>query len=162
MPGKRLPYDVIEARGAKHLSKSEKANRQAGEVKNSEPVKQLRAPSWLPEAQRGEFNRISGQLIALMPSMVSRLDGDTIAAYCMAHAEWLSATKLANQSLNTRDLKGAAAWSQIQDRYFKQCRTCAEALGMTITSRCRLVVPEAPAKAEDNPFLSLLGARADA
>ena len=35
------------------------------------------------------------------------------------------------------------AWSKVQERYFKQCRACANDLGLTISSRCRLVVPEA-------------------
>ena len=34
------------------------------------------------------------------------------------------------------------AWSKIQERYFKQCRSSANDLGLSISSRCKLVVPE--------------------
>ena len=34
-------------------------------------------------------------------------------------------------------------WAKIQERYFKQSRASANDLGLSITSRCRLVVPEA-------------------
>lgn len=39
-----------------------------------------------------------------------------------------------------------------QDRAFKQCRQCAVDLGMTISSRCKLVVPKTAEKAKENKF----------
>lgn len=156
MAGPRLPLEVIEARGAKHLTKSEKAARQAGEVRNKEKIKRLTPPKWLPQSQREEFNRVSSALLKLMPTMVARTDADTIAAYCMARTEWLHATKRVNDALTRGDLEAANGWGLAQDRFFKQARACAADLGLTISSRCRLVVPEAPAKEEDNPFLRLI------
>ena len=51
----------------------------------------------------------------------------------------------------------ADSWGKIQERYFKQARNCANDMGLTVTSRCRLVVPAAPQKGEeDNPFLQLI------
>ena len=48
MPGKRQPTDVVVANGRKHLSRSEEAERRAGEVR-VEPPKTAKAPKWLPE-----------------------------------------------------------------------------------------------------------------
>ena len=90
MAGPRLPFELVEARGAKHLTKAEAAQRRDAEIRNPEPVKRLTPPAWLPESQRKEFSRVSQGLILLMPSMISRLDGDTIATYCLARQQWLA------------------------------------------------------------------------
>lgn len=161
MSGQRLPFEVLEARGKKHMTRAEAAARQAGEVRNPEPVKRLTAPKWLPEAQRPEFNRVAKELISLMPTMVSRLDGDTIATYCMARQAWLHATEAADAALAAQDLEDAQGWSLVQDRYFKMARSCAVDLGATISSRCRLVVPQKP-ETEPNPFEQLLKNRRQA
>ena len=115
MAGQRLPFDVIEARGAKHMTKAEKAARQAGEVKSKEEIKRLTPPKWLPQSQREEFNRVSAALLKLMPTMVARTDADTIAAYCMARTEWLHATKLVNAALAAGNLDDANGWGLVQD-----------------------------------------------
>jgi P27 family predicted phage terminase small subunit len=39
-----------------------------------------------------------------------------------------------------------------QDRYFKQAQTAAAALGLTISSRCRLVAPVVEEKPKENKF----------
>ena len=39
-------------------------------------------------------------------------------------------------------VEAADEWSRVQDRYFKQARACASDLGLTVTSRCRLTVPD--------------------
>ena len=69
MPGPRVPLSVLDARGAKHLSKSERAAREAGELHSTERVKRLTPPKWLPANQREEFNRVAR---AVMSSRVSR------------------------------------------------------------------------------------------
>ena len=160
MPGPRQPLEVLEGKGRKHLSKSERAEREAQEVRPAEPVKRLLAPAWLPEGQRAEFNRIARALVQLMPRMIARTDADTIATYCMARQEWLSASARANAALSAGDLEGANGWGLVQDRYFKQARACANDLGLTISSRCRLVLPEGARKPkEDNAFERLLRER---
>ena len=160
MAGQRLPFDVIEARGAKHMTKAEKAARQAGEVKIKEEIKRLTPPKWLPQSQREEFNRVSAALLKLMPTLVARTDADTIATYCMARTEWLHATKLVNAALASGNLDDAKGWGLVQDRFFKQARACAGDLGLTISSRCRLVLPEGARKPkEDNAFERLLRER---
>lgn len=46
----------------------------------------------------------------------------------------------------------------MQERYFKQARNCANDMGLTVTSRCRLVVPEGvgASESDDNPMLALI------
>lgn len=45
--------------------------------------------------------------------------------------------------LRAQDEKLAKEWTGVQNTYFRQCRQCAEVLGLSISSRCRLVIPRA-------------------
>lgn len=40
----------------------------------------------------------------------------------------------------------------LQDRYFRQCRQGAADFGLTVSSRCRLIVPKAPETPKKNKF----------
>ena len=40
----------------------------------------------------------------------------------------------------------------MQDRYFRQCRQGAADFGLTVSSRCRLVVPKAEETPKENKF----------
>lgn len=155
MAGPRQPTDVIKAKGKKHLSKAEEAQRRAGEVK-VERQKNATPPKWLPEALKADFRSLGKQLIAA--GLYTKLDADTLGRYLIAHQQWLSATKEANRYLQSKDAENAEAWSKLQDRYFKQARNCANDMGLTVTSRCRLVVPAADSQntEEVNPFLKLI------
>ncbi len=130
MAGKRQPTDVVIANGRKHLSKTEEAERRAGEVK---------------------------------------VDADTLGRYLVAQHQWLIATAEVEKALSQkdpetgqirkkRDLAAADSWGKIQERYFKQARNCANDMGLTVTSRCRLVVPESNRQAteDNNPFLEVI------
>ena len=84
MPGPRQSLEVLEGKGRKHLSRSERAQRAAG-----------------------------------------------------------------SRVIDTEALDVA---TRIQDRFFKQCRGCANDMGLTVTSRCRLVLPESARPPEENAF----------
>ena len=148
MPGKRQPTDVVVANGRKHLSRSEEAERRAGEVR-VEPPKTAKAPKWLPEGLRKDFRALGKRLIAA--GLYTDLDADTLGRYLLA-------TQETEAALRKRDSEAAEDWGRIQERYFKQARNCANDMGLTVTSRCRLVVPTAPEqRPEDvNPFLSVI------
>lgn len=154
MAGKRQPTDVVIANGRKHLSKAEEAERRAGEVKVS-PAKTAKPPKWLPEGLRKDFRAVGKRLIAA--GLYTDLDADTLARYLIAQSEYLMATSHVHKAYQERDPEEVEDWSRIQDRHFKQARNCANDLGLTVTSRCRLVVPESRQETEDsNPLLQLI------
>ena len=37
----------------------------------------------------------------------------------------------------------AQKWASTQNTYFRQARQCAESMGLSVTARCRIVVPQA-------------------
>lgn len=154
MAGRRQPTDVVIANGRKHLSKAEEAERRSIEVK-APPAKTAKPPKWLPEELKKDFRAIGKRLISI--GLYSDLDADTLGRYLVAHREYSMATKYVLKAYQERDPEEVEDWSRIQDRHFKQARNCANDLGLTVTSRCRLVVPENPQKTEDdNPLLKLI------
>ncbi len=146
---------MIKANGRKHLSKAEEAERRAREPK-VEKAKTAKPPKWLPEQLKKEFRALGKQLIAA--GIYTGLDADTLGRYLVAQHQWIIATGEAEQALAQRDQEQADAWGRVQDRYFKQARNCANDMGLTVTSRCRLVVPENVKQKteEQNPFFQLI------
>lgn len=155
MAGKRQPTDVVIANGRKHLSRAEEAERRAGEVKVS-PAKTAKPPKWLLEELKPDFRRLGKRLIAA--GLYTELDTDTLGRYLVAQHQWELATDEVEKALAEIDPEEAEDWSRIQDRYFKQTRACANDMGLTMTSRCRLVVPDTGKQAteDSNPMLELI------
>lgn len=155
MAGKRQPTDVVIANGRKHLSKTEEAERRANEVKVA-PAKTAKPPKWLLEELKPDFRRLGKRLIAA--GLYTELDADTLGRYLLAQHQWELATHEVEKALEEIDPEEAEDWSRIQDRYFKQARACANDMGLTMTSRCRLVVPDTGKQAEEdsNPMLELI------
>lgn len=139
MAGARQPTAVVQANGRKHLTRAEVDARLDREVR-APTAQKAKPPKWLPDDLRKDFRAIGKQLIAL--GIYSDLDADTLGRYLVAQDQWLTATEEVRCALEERDAKAAADWTNIQDKYFKQARNCATDLGLTISSRCRLVMPQ--------------------
>lgn len=162
MPGPRQPTDLLKATGRKHLSRAEEAERRSREA-HVEPARTAKPPKWFPEELKKDFRALGKRLIAA--GLYTDLDADTLGRYLVAQHQWVTATDETEKALAQRDQEQAEAWGRIQERYFKQARNCANDMGLTVTARCRLVVPESDRqKTEDeNPFLQLIqGGRRDA
>lgn len=135
----RLPIEVVQARGSKHLTKAEIQERQEREIK---PVTDdIIAPSYLTKKQKDTFYKLSGQLQKL--KIMGETDVDALARYIVANDSYVHATKQLRKSEVKADPIKYDSWSRIQERNFKMVRSSANDLGLTITSRCKLVVPGA-------------------
>lgn len=138
MAGQRQPIELIKAKGAKHLTKAEIAEREQTEIK---PITDdIIAPSYLTKKQKETFYKIADQLKALR--IMGETDVDALARYITANDFYINAVKNMRSKKVKDDPILFEAWAKIQERYFKQCRSAANDLGLTISSRCRLVVPE--------------------
>jgi P27 family predicted phage terminase small subunit len=155
MARNKEPVDLILAKGkSHHLTKKVIEERRESEVKAAKD--NIKPPSYLNRSQKTKFKKIAKELIEL--DIMSNLDCDALARYIIALDIYISLSrKLQENDLNSLqeiDIKNEKKLaeavekldevSKIQDRYFKQCRMAASDLGLTITSRCRLVVPKAP------------------
>lgn len=157
MPGPRQPVDVLKARGAKHLTKGEEAERRASEL-SIPPATKITVPKWLgrelpadvAKALKSEFRKLGKRLAEV--GLYTDLDADTLGQYLVALHQWELATRQVEHLLgNAYDVKAAESWCNIQAKYFSAARRCASEMGLTISSRCRLIVPQAaePDEPED-------------
>lgn len=138
MSGQRQPIELIQAKGSKHLTKAEIQERTDREIK---PVTDnIIAPDYLTKKQKENFYKISDQLKKLR--IMGETDVDALARYITANDLYITAVKKLRSSEVKKDPILLEAWSKLQERYFKQCRSSANDLGLSISSRCRLVVPE--------------------
>ena len=173
MAGPRKPMLLNLANGGKNWTKEEIQERLSSEV---QPVTDgIAAPSFLTAKQKKEFDRIAAQLQKL--KIMGETDCDTLARYVVAQDLYAQAVKdlRAIRKLRPKDgddparvLENTVAWADMLntldkrcDRYFKQATTAAAALGLTISSRCKLVVPvkEEPPKVNKFAVFSNPGAR---
>lgn len=162
MAGKRQPIALVEANGRKHLTQAEADARRDQEVHVPPPDK-AEPPKWLAKKFRREFAEMGDILLAA--GLYAELDRDVLAQYFVARDRWLAADRKAAKAIRDNDEKLAREWSSIQNTYFKQARQCAESMGLSVTSRCRIVVPAAVVNAagaapedEDDEFTRRLRA----
>jgi P27 family predicted phage terminase small subunit len=149
MAGQRQPLALIEAKGAKHLTKAEKAEREAREVKPC--TDNITPPKYLTQAQKAEFVKIADQLKKL--KILGETDVDTLARYILARDIYIKLTKQIQRKAILEDPILLDKYMKNQDRAFKQCHAAAKSLGLTIADRCRLVVPEIKVEAtKENKF----------
>ena len=149
MAGQRLPIEVVEARCSKHLTKAEIQERREREIK---PITDnIIAPSFLTKKQKGEFYKIVEQLKKL--KIMGETDVDALARYIVANEFYINAVKQMRKPEVKNSPTLFETWAKIQERYFKQCRSSANDLGLSISSRCKLVVPETKTEApKENKF----------
>ena len=147
MAGARQPTDLGVAKGRKHMPRAEEDARRDREVVVPPPQK-AKPPRWLPKPLHKEFRALGRQLLDV--GLYTDLDADNLGRYLIAHHEYISATAEVQRALEPvpgrgRDLESAESWGRVQDRYFKQARNCANDMGLTVSSRCRLVIPSVAA-----------------
>lgn len=143
----RQPVDVLVANGKKHLTKAEIEQRRAAEVKPAKPAR-IKVPAWLPDVLKKDFRNYARQLNEL--GIYSDLDADLLGRYLIAQASWLKAGEYAMRYLSRGDSEMLSEWSGIQDRYYKEATAAARELGLTISSRCRLVIPKTAEEDEED------------
>ena len=168
MAGPRQPLSLVLAKGAKHLTKAEIAERRSSEVQGC--VDGIAAPSYLTAKQKKQFDTIADQLQRI--GIMGETDNDTLARYIIAQDLYEQAVKDLRKLQKERPRDAGAAklvtWAQLlntldkrQERYFKQAQTAAAALGLTISSRCKLAVPKSAEPPKENKFAKFGGRAAN-
>lgn len=172
---------VVKGGSGKHWTKAEIEERQRSEVKAEKP-RSLTPPKWLSKPAAKLFRAYAKELLALPGDVVSKLDTGTLARYCDCEATYGEASRhkevwLAQLGAQIPDLSGGGEiatqdeiherekeyseaqaqldyWTGQMAKMEKICRGCATELGMTVSSRCRLVVPKVE-EAPENPIEEL-------
>lgn len=161
MSGPKKPILLNLATGGKNWTKAEIEERLSSEV---QPVTDgIAAPPYLTAKQKKQFNTIAGQLQRI--GIMGETDCDTLARYVIAQSFYEQAVKDLRDVQKQRpkadevSVGAMSNWAELlneldkrQDRYFKQAQTAAAALGLTISSRCKLVVPKSAEEPKVNKF----------
>ena len=174
---------VVEGGKGKHWTKAEIESRKASEPRLAKP-KALKPPSWLSDPAKKLFKSYAKQLLEFPAGVISSLDVGTLARYCdceLAYGEasaqksfWLEVSRrrleavcnpdavaTPDQDIHKLELayeeskKQVEFWINQMAKLEKIARGCATEMGMTVSSRCRLVVPESGTKEEADPLAEL-------
>lgn len=177
----REPVKLIEAKGkSHHLTKEDKKEREQQEV----PVvaENIRPPGFLTTRKQEEkFTEIANALQAM--GIMSDADCDVLGRYICCQDDWLKygklvkgvtnkLEKLVKKSLAAVDEKEEAAienrieiytahlkdYENLRSKAFAKCQECAGLLGMTITSRGKIVMQKKDEKPKENKFSQFMGA----
>ena len=159
MAGPRQPIELVVAKGKKNLTKAEIAERRATEV--APCTDDLSAPSYLTAAEKKKFDKLAEQLAKI--KIMGETDCETLARYVTAQGLYEQAVRDIRRLQKARPKDNEPdtllTWAEMldkldkrQDRYFKQAQTAASALGLTISSRCKLVAPKAEEAPKENKF----------
>ncbi|SFC52572.1 phage terminase small subunit P27 family [Bacillus sp. UNCCL81] len=136
MAGQRQPIDLLLIKGNKNLTKKEIEERKATEVKA--PSDKVKPPAYLPSNLKREFKKIADELMQI--GIMTNLDVDALARFLIAKNMYV---KISNQLINLDPLSQKfETLIAHQDKFFKQSRQSAMDLGLTISSRCKLVIPK--------------------
>lgn len=149
MAGQRQPLELVLAKGAKHLTKDEIKERREREVK---PITDnIIAPAYLTKKQTAEFDQIAEQLKKL--KIMGETDCDALARYIIAKDMYIAISKKMRSKEVLADPFMLDQYSKLHERFFKQCRSSANDLALSITSRCKLVIPQIEKEApKENKF----------
>jgi P27 family predicted phage terminase small subunit len=151
MPSNRKkPIALIKVEGRSHYSKEQIAQKEAQEVKV--PFVDVTPPKSLPKSMHKEFLELADKLVTI--GIMTELDEEALARYLQAKKMYDFYTKkLMSESrrqgafpLLVERLKDI---STMQDKAFRQVRSAAQDLGLTISSRCKLVMPGEKKKPEN-------------
>lgn len=170
MAGQRQPIQLVKVKGKKHLTKAEIEERTREEIKA--PCNKVEAPSYLTPNQKRKFTKIAKELLAI--DLITNLDIDALARLIISMEKYREVTEEINKQpmmmtvpydTGEKDSKGNPIMGGkqvvngnierlmiIQDRYFRQCRQGAADFGLTVSSRCRLVVPKASEVPKENKY----------
>lgn len=110
------------------------------------PFDDVEAPDYLTGKQREEFDKYAGMLKEI--GIFKALDVDRLASYVISQGLYLQYTSQLTKAIKRGDTEAAGKIQIQQDKAFKQARACASDLGLSITSRCKIVVPQVDDEAD--------------
>ena len=140
MPNMAQPLRLIEAKGKKHLTKQEKQERSQMELQV--PFTDVEAPEYLTAKQRKEFEKYAEMLLEL--KIMTELDVDCLVRYVLEQESYLAYRNDMVKAHRSNDDAAEERAERMADKAFKRAQSAARDLGLTISSRCKLVVPQPP------------------
>lgn len=141
----RKPLRVQESNRRVHRSTSEKAARMEAEDMGGDDS--IECPSHVKGARARRLFLDTAEMLRGM-GIWRRADTDQLARYVASELLWRTMTERYRKAIAAGDEGLAAAYERRQDRAFRQAQTAANALGLNVTSRCRVERPPRAAQGE--------------
>lgn len=139
MAPRRKSVAELRASGSRHYSKAQLEERERQEVKPP-PADQLEPPRYLPRSLVTKFHQLSPILMKM--GVLTSVDGDCLARYLIAEGNYIRSSSHLASAMNSGDASEVEKWASVQDRFFKQCRAAGGDLGLTVSGRGRLQLPD--------------------
>lgn len=173
MAGTRQPLRVVQGRGRKHLTKAEIENRKSTEVKAKSD--NIQPPSFLTARQKKRFRAIADELQEL--DIIANIDCEALGRLIIVEDEFAAINKILRKTplmikqridlqkksedgnpimVETETMIVNPEYNQLQimrSRVYKECRQGAADFGLTVSSRCRLVVARDTEPPKENKFI---------
>ena len=149
MAGSRQPISLIELKGAAHFTKEQIEQRKNSEVKAD--TDNIVPPDYLTKKQKAEFVKLADELKRC--NIMTNLDCDALGRFVVARDDYASYVKLVRSI--KKDIENVLVLEKadkLKRGAFADCNTSAKELGLTISSRCKLVVPKSEEKPKVNKF----------
>lgn len=159
----KQPLRVIEGKGrSHHITKEEAKKRIEHEERMRGSTDNIVAPTYLTAKQKREFDEIAEKLVAL--GIFSDLDIDNLARYIDSKTQYVEIIKNIKKIKSVevqKDEHGKEIMSvnntyskiqRVKNQLFNECRVAASDLGLSITSRLKLVIPEQKDDKPKNKF----------
>ena len=152
MAGPRQPTALLELKGKKHFTSAELEERKNNEV--SADSDNIVPPDYLTKKQAEEFLTLADELKRC--EIMSNLDCDALARFVVARDDYAAYVKLVRSIKKDIDnLLALEKADKLKRGAFADCNTAAKELGMTISSRCKLVVPKKEESKPINKFAAM-------
>lgn len=132
------------------MTKAEIEERKSTEVKVD--LVEVKIPNYLTAKQKQEYENYANKLKHV--KILTELDEEALARYVVTADEYLKIDKLLQKELKKKEINidSINAIQLLHNRALSQIRALASDLGLTPTSRAKLVIPKEPEKIKDNKF----------
>ena len=143
---KKQPVNLILAKGNKsRLTKDEIKARREAEEKIKIDNDKIQAPDYLPKELVEKFDYLAGQLQNI--DLMDNLDCDSLARYISSEHNYQRIMK----RINRTGIENEKYYqlTLLAEKYFKMARQSASDMGLNITSRLKLTIPESDDKPEN-------------
>jgi P27 family predicted phage terminase small subunit len=167
----RQPLEVIKGKGrSNHLTKKAIKERESQEQAIRGYTDNIEPPSYLTKEQKKEFEKIAAELMRL--NIFSNLDVDGLARYIDSRDQYIRVQKELRSMKPTRimevELLGKLTKEKIlnenytklqraKNLLFNECKAAASELGLSITSRLKLVIPKVEEEKPKSEFEKKFG-----
>lgn len=154
----KMSAEAIQAAGRTHVTKKDIEERESSAPKVI--ADNIHPPDFLTEPEQvREFYEIAEELMRI--GVMGNLDCYTLGMFVCSKSRYSEYEKTLqeiiqkNPSANQRLkwLPKLKEFEALKDKNFRECLSCANAMGLTITSRCKLIAPkEAPPENKFSKF----------